>query len=186
MSGFSRHVVKWLNFGMVCSIITKEISLQNNFEEFSSEFKACFGDTNSIRTTINKIRRLRQGDHPASAYAGDFRFLASDIPWDDQALMEQFRYGLRKDVKDLLLTFPEEPKSLTEAISCAVRCDNRLFERRSECQFKMPRARSEPTYASVVAKPFRRESYNVSLVNIPIPMEIDTTRHRGPLSEEEK
>ena len=50
----------------------------------------------------------------------------------------------------------------------------------------MPRARSEPTYASVVAKPFPRESYNVSLVNTPTPMEIDTTRHRGPLSEEEK
>ena len=73
--------------------------------------KACFGDTDSVRTTINKIRRLRQGDRPASAYAADFRLLATDIPWDDQALMEQFRYGLRNDVKDLLLTFPEEPKS---------------------------------------------------------------------------
>ena len=40
----------------------------------------------------------------------DFRLLASDIPCDDQALMEQFRFGLRNDVKDLLLTFPEEPK----------------------------------------------------------------------------
>ena len=50
----------------------------------------------------------------------------------------------------------------------------------------MPRARSEPTYASVVAKPFPRESYNVTLVNTPTPIEIDTTRRRGPLSEEEK
>ena len=100
--------------------------------------------------------------------------------------MEQFCYGLRNDVKDLLLTFPEEPKSLIEAISRAVRCDNRLFERHSERQFQMPRARSEPTSASVVAKPFPRESYNVSPVNTPTPMEIDTTRRRGPLSEEEK
>ena len=50
----------------------------------------------------------------------------------------------------------------------------------------MPGARSEPTYALVVAKPFPRESYNVSLVNTPTPMEIDTTRRRGPLFEEEK
>ena len=167
-------------------LLEKESPLLNNFEEFISEFKACFGDTDSIRTTINKIRRLRQGDRPASAYAADFRLLASDIPWDDQALMEQFRYGLRNDVKDLLLTFPEEPKSLTEAISRAVRCDNRLFEWRSERQFQMPRARSEPTYASVVAKPFPRESYNAPPVSTPTPMEIDTTRRRGPLSEEEK
>ena len=61
------------------------------------------------------------------------------------------------------MTFPEEPKSLTEAISRAVRCNNRLFKRRSERQFQMPRARSEPTYASVVAKRFPRESDNVLL-----------------------
>ena len=99
--------------------------------------------------------------------------------------MEQFRYGLRNDVKDLRLTFPEEPKSLTEAISRAVRCDNRLFKRRSERQFQMPRTRSEPTYASVVAKPFPKESYNASPTNTLTPMEIDITCHRGPLSKEE-
>ena len=164
-------------------LLEKQSPLLNNYEDFISEFKACFGDTDSIRTAINKIRRLRQGDRPASAYAADFRLLASDIPWDDQALMEQFRYGLRNDVKDLLLTFPEEPKSLTEAISRAVRCDNRLFERRSERQLQIPRPRPEPTYASVAAKPFARD---VSQANTPTPMEIDTMRRRGPLSEEEK
>ena len=84
------------------SLLEKESPLLNNFEEFLSEFKAWFGDTDSIRITINKIRRLRQGDRPASAYPANFYLLASNIPWDDQALMEQFRYGLRNDVKDLL------------------------------------------------------------------------------------
>jgi 6-phosphogluconolactonase/glucosamine-6-phosphate isomerase/deaminase len=50
----------------------------------------------------------------------------------------------------------------------------------------MPRTRSEPTYASTVAKPFPRESFNTSPTNTLTPMEIDTTRRRGPLSEEEK
>ena len=100
-------------------LLEKESPLINNFE-FISEFKECFGDTDSVKTTINKIQRLRQGDRPASAYAVDLRLLATDIPWDDQALMKQFRYGLRNDVKDLLLTFPKEPKSLKEAISQAV------------------------------------------------------------------
>ena len=100
--------------------------------------------------------------------------------------MDQFRYGLRNDVKDLLLTFPEEPKLLIEAINRAVRCNNRLFEQCSERQLQMPRTRSEPTYASVVAKLFVRESYSASPSNNPAPMEMDTTRRCGPLSEEEK
>ena len=37
-----------------------------------------------------------------------------------QLALEQFRNGLRNDVKDLPLAFPEEPKLLTEAISRAV------------------------------------------------------------------
>ena len=94
-------------------LLEKRSPLLIFFEEFLSEFKACFGDTDIIRT-INKIRWLCQGDRPTSANAADIRLLASDIPWDDQALLvEQFHYSLRNDVKDLLLTFPEEPKSLT-------------------------------------------------------------------------
>ena len=69
-------------------LLETESPLLNNFEEFLSEFKAFFGDIDSIRTTINKIRQLRQGDRPTSAYVADFRLLASDIPWDDQALIE--------------------------------------------------------------------------------------------------
>ena len=87
-----------------------------------------------MRTAVNKIRRLREGDCPASAYTADFRLLACDIPWDEEALIYQFCQGLRNDVKDLLLTFHDDPKSPTEAISRVVRCDNRLFERCSERQ----------------------------------------------------
>ena len=77
-----------------------------------------------MRTTVNKFRRLRQGDRLASAYAADFRLLACDIPWDKAVLMNQFRQGLRNDVKDLLLTFHDDRESLTEAISRVVGCHN--------------------------------------------------------------
>jgi hypothetical protein len=79
-------------------LLEKKSPFLDNFEAFIEEFKAFFGDTDSVRTAINKIPRLRQGDLPASAYATDFRLLAPDIPWDEQALMEQFWYGLRNDV----------------------------------------------------------------------------------------
>ena len=156
-------------------LLEQKSPLLEDFEAFIEEFKACFGDTDSVRTTMNKIRRIRQGDHPTSAYAADFRLLVSDIPWDEQALMEQFRYDLRNDVTDLLLTFPEDPKLLTEAISRAVRCENRLFERRSERQQLIVRSRLELTYASVAAIPLSRKSSNITPTDVPMPMEIEAT-----------
>ena len=169
-------------------LLEKKSPILENFDTFINEFQASFGDTDSVRTTINKIRRLRQGDRPASAYAADFRLLACDIPWDEAAMMDLFRHGLRNDVKDLLLTFHDEPKSLTEAISRAVRCDNRLFERRSERQQTSTRLRSEQTYASALASPplGPMQVPNPNSFNGPTPMEIDAARRRGPLSEAEK
>ena len=43
-------------------------------------------------------------------------------------VMDQFRQGMRNDVKDLLLTLHDYPKSLIEAISWAIIFHNRLFE----------------------------------------------------------
>ena len=40
---------------MVCPFVRKRISVVNDFEEFISEFKSCFGDTDLVRTAINKI-----------------------------------------------------------------------------------------------------------------------------------
>ena len=74
-----------------------------------------------------------------------------------------------------------------EAISRATRCDNHLFERRSESQ-QFARTRDEPTYASTVANPSQSsvQPLNSFQENGPTPMEIDAARRRGPLSEAEK
>jgi hypothetical protein len=78
------------------------------------------------------MRRLQQGTHSAIVYASEFRQLACDVNWGEVALIDQFRYGFRDDVQDLLLTLTD-PSSFSEAITQAIRCNNRLFER---CQEK--------------------------------------------------
>ena len=88
-----------------------------NFEAFAKEFQASFEDTTNTRTMINKIRRLRPRGCLGLAYIANFRLLACNIPWDDAALMNQFRQGLRNDVNDLRLTLHEDSKLLTEAIN---------------------------------------------------------------------
>ena len=66
---------------------------------------------------------LQQGERATSNYASEFCQLARDVEWDRQALLDQFRRGLRGEVKNILVKFPE-PKSLNEAISQVVRCNN--------------------------------------------------------------
>jgi hypothetical protein len=67
----------------------------------------------------------------ATVYASEFRQLACDVNWGEAALIDQFRCGLRDDVQDILLTLAYH-SSLSEAITQAIRCDNRLFEHRKE------------------------------------------------------
>lgn len=68
-----------------------------------------------------------------SIYASEFRQLAYDVQWDGQTFCDHFCLGLRSDIKNLLLNFPEHT-SLSQAITQVVSCDNRLFELRQEEQ----------------------------------------------------
>ena len=112
-------------------LFEKRSPVLNNFETFLEAFAEAFGEHDKARWATTKIRSLRQGTRSASVYASDFRQLASDINWDEEALMSQFYWDLRDDVKDLLLSLPD-PRTINEAISQAVRCDNRLFQRRQD------------------------------------------------------
>src|ERR1035438_2378337 len=122
----------------------------SDFDAFLTEFEASFGNSDKVRIASTKIRNLSQGSHPASTYASEFRQLAGDLNWGQEALIDQFCTGLKDDVKDLLLTTPD-PTTLNDAISTAIRCDNCLFEHRQECrqehQFENPPApaRNSPT-----------------------------------------
>ncbi len=41
-----------------------------------------------------------------AAYASNFRPLASDLTWNDAALMSQYRLGLSSDIKNMLVFSP--------------------------------------------------------------------------------
>jgi hypothetical protein len=94
-----------------------------------AKFETMFRDSDKARTAANKLRRLQRGTCSAIVYASEFRQLACDVNWGEAALIDQFRCGLHDDVQDLLLTLAD-PSSFSEAITQAIRCDNRLFERR--------------------------------------------------------
>lgn len=145
--------------------------LLENWEIFVAEFERCFGDFDRSSVAANKIHALKQGWMTVSEYASAFRQISCDLNWGEEALMDTFRRGLRDDVKDLLITLPP-PTSLMEAIHYAVRCDNRLMERKSEKLFVRNWEPRHPSNSNAV------------------PMEIDATKITSSkpnmLSQEER
>ena len=104
-------------------LFEKRSPILNNFEIFLEAFAEAFGEHDNTRRATTKIRSLQQRSRSASIYASDFKQLACDINWGEEALISQFYWGLREDVKNFLLNLPD-PQTLDEAISQAIKCDN--------------------------------------------------------------
>ena len=156
--------------------------LLEDFPAFLTEFEATFGETDRRRTSLTKLYALQQGSRAASIYASEFRQLACDVNWDDQALVDHFRRGLRSNVKNLLLNFPE-PTSLSQAISQEILCDNRLFEFCQEERLNWG-PRHAPTVQPQVSIP-PTVSSSPTLADVPVPMEIGQTRFQ-PLTDAQR
>ncbi|CAG8679283.1 10016_t:CDS:2 [Cetraspora pellucida] len=154
-------------------LLKKQSPLLETFEDLVRELEATFGDSEKSRTAANRIRKLVQGTRPASSYASEFRQIAGDLDWGEAALIDQFRSGLRSDVKDLLLSV-EDPTSLNDAVSKAVKCNNRLYERRQECSWDLP-ARQHHSQPITRPAPFEAD-----------PMQIDTVRIKPLLAAEKR
>ena len=92
-------------------------------DDFLIEFNDICGEFDRVQTATTKFRSLRHGSYPTSIHVADFHQLVCDINWDDNALIGVFWWGLRDDIKDLLLNLPN-PLILTEAIIQVVQCNN--------------------------------------------------------------
>lgn len=168
-------------------LLEESSQLLSDFNTFIAELEATFGDTDKARTAATKIRKLRQGSRPAATYASEFRLLACDVSWGEAALIDQFRHGLQDAVKDLLLTM-EDPGTLNDAITQAVRCDNRIFERNQERRLTS-RTHNHPseyrTRTPNFAPSSAPSSFSSSSPSTAEPMQLDSTRTK-PLTHQEK
>jgi hypothetical protein len=155
-------------------LLEKDSPILYNLEAFMERFTAAFGDSDREGVAERKIQNLRQGSRSAAIYAADFQQLTCDLDWNDKAFMTRFRYGLRDDVKNLLITMPKV-ETLEELISQAIVCDNRLFELRQERRSSW---RHDGAFATFAKGP---EHHSTG----PEPMQIDAVRFK-PLTPEER
>lgn len=107
-----------------------DATLSSDYSRFISEFKLVFDHPPEGSDTASKLHSISQGSRSVADYAVEFRILAADSKWGDQALISAFRRGLSETIKDLILR--DRPNSLSELISLALQVDERLRERRLE------------------------------------------------------
>ena len=152
-----------------------------SLDTFLAALDAAFGDPHFVSSAQRRLRLCTQGNRPASVFASEFRRIARDTGFNDQALRETFRLNLSSEVKDHLV-FSEEPQTLEELIRLSIRIDNRLFERRAERRLELHRRLSQPVSSSRMLSVPTTSPPSV----IPVPMEIGAVGKRGPLSDAER
>jgi Ty3 transposon capsid-like protein len=168
----------------------------NDFSLFAAEINAVFGDPDLASNNFRRLKRLKQIGSVA-AYTAEFRRLASQLSWSDQALVQQYFDGLKDSLQDMLIAanYPEELETL---IRLAARMDNLQHQRRTQ-RGQEPKpaapAQRKQQLPYVAARPqsvpLTRPAYNAASAPVepsgPRPMELDATRPRFQrLTKEQK
>ncbi len=106
----------------------QDSEILEDYESFEKAFRDFFDNPDREHVAANKLAMHRQVNRSVVSYISDFRRYASDLTWNDPALMEQFRRGLSDEIKDMLLNL-SKPTILDEIVKFAVDCDNILLKR---------------------------------------------------------
>ncbi|KAK7925711.1 hypothetical protein WMY93_008021 [Mugilogobius chulae] len=117
--------------------------------------KQIFDHPVSGKEAAKRLFSLRQGSRSVAEFAIEFRTLAAESGWNDEALHGAFLNALSDTLKDEMAS-RDVPCDLSDLIDLAIRVDNRLRERRRERSGKAPsslRSFSSPSTSSSTAFP---------------------------------
>ena len=158
-----------------------------DFTLFANQLKKVFGDPDLVGNVTYKLRSLRQTGS-ATSYAAEFRRLASQLEWGNQALLSQFLEGLKESVQDEIIK-TDYSQNLESLIDQAVRIDNLQYQRRqarsSRLSAQVPKKSHSPHAAPKLrnAAPMQQTS-----VSFPTAQPAANNSRSSPrrLSEEER
>ncbi|KAG8716519.1 hypothetical protein FRC08_009336 [Ceratobasidium sp. 394] len=115
-----------------------------SWDTFKHAFLLTFGNPIKKERAIQDIGKLKQ-TRSAKEYATEFRILMDKLNWDEKALIDKFRMGLKDNVqKDILhATFFHDTEHLTlnQWIKFAIKMDDILFHTQSKDEKKKPLSR---------------------------------------------
>jgi len=94
---------------------------------FAERLTQMFGDPEATTTAERGLRNLVQRTS-AIEYTTQFQTLATQVEWNDRALMAQYKDGLKAKVQDAIILM-EDADTLRDLIDQAIRIDNRIYQR---------------------------------------------------------
>ena len=112
------------------AVLKKTRTFYSNYRAFITEFRLVFDHSPVGSDVGSRLLTICQGNRSVAEYAVEFRLLAAECNWDDDALSCAFRRGLNESVKDKILL--DQPDSLAALISLCLFVDDRLRARRLE------------------------------------------------------
>jgi hypothetical protein len=103
-----------------------------DWDEFSRQFQAAFYDPMEQRSAQAQLRSLTQGTDDVATYAAKWRQLVALTGWtQDGPLQASFAHGLQGRILDRLAD-QDDPATIEELITRALRIDNRQTQRYNE------------------------------------------------------
>lgn len=122
----------------------KQAPITSSYSEFTAEMRKIFDHPVQGKDAAKRLLSLHQGPRSVTELAIEFRCLAAESGWNEEALHGVFQHALNENIKDELVSL-KEPDGLDELISLSIRIDNRLRERRREKTGKVASASTPST-----------------------------------------
>lgn len=106
----------------------------SSYNEMRKAMRQVFGDVDERTVAAQKLQHLRQ-TRSVRDYITDFQMITSNLEWDEDALMDKFKGGLKQHILNLLIYFPVRPKDLDELFERAQRIDTEYTNQRKREYF---------------------------------------------------
>uniref|UniRef100_A0A674B569 Retrotransposon gag domain-containing protein n=1 Tax=Salmo trutta TaxID=8032 RepID=A0A674B569_SALTR len=123
ISCLTGKALEWAN-----AIWEVEDPTQDNYEDFSRRIRAVFDHPPEGRAAGERLFHLRQEMRSAREFALDFRTLAAGAGWNERALIDHYRCGLREDVRRELAC-RDTTLHLDQLVDLSIQLDNLLASR---------------------------------------------------------
>lgn len=157
-------------FDWISPHLDSDDQLMHSWDEFKRSFNTVFGEIDRTRKAEDEIFSLKQNNRPVSAVVSEFQRLALETRMNNEALFPLFYRTLNDEVKDELCKVAR-PEHIEDYYRLAISIDDRIFERKREKNLWK-------NYSRTPLAPQKFED--------PVPMIIDNSQTRGPLTQQEK